>query len=116
MVYVVQEPAPKKNHETGAVTTIDVTPAAKFGPFQVLLGPGDVVLSTAPTIAILREKLRTFCDEDYLLMIGDPVAIALAAMVASDVNFGRVKFLRWAKREFDYVPVQAAIFGPLRGN
>ena len=31
-------------------------------------------------------KLKDFSNNDYLLAMGDPVAIAVASMVASDIN------------------------------
>jgi hypothetical protein len=98
MVYVVQE-SPGKN----------VLPAGEYGELKVLLPPGQVVLSPGPTLARLRKNLNAFSDNDYLLMIGDPVAIALAAMVASDINGGRVKMLKWDRRENRYFPVTANI-------
>jgi hypothetical protein len=107
-VYVVQEPARRKDRSTGSLLPpIDVSAAAKFGKFKVLLPPGDIILSTQPAIWELKKKLKTFCDDDYLLLIGDPVAIGLASSIAAEMNSGRVKFLRWAKSEFDYIVVEA---------
>lgn len=92
-VYVVQKP----------VVDIDVTPASRFGTFQVLLPRGDVVLSTEQVIADLREGLVDFGDEDHLLLTGDPVAVGMAMTVAASFNQGRVKVLRWMKREKAYL-------------
>ena len=48
-VYVVQD-SPKFN----------LLPAAEYGELQTLLPPGQVMMATAPTIRVLREKLRGF--------------------------------------------------------
>ena len=42
----------------------------------------------------MRKKLENYCDDDYLIAMGDPVAIAIAAMVASDINQGKVNILK----------------------
>lgn len=104
MVYLVQEPTPRRDAASKSIF-IDLTPAAKFGEFETLLPPGDIVLSTGPTLTRLRKGLSTFNDKDYLLLIGDPVAIGMATTVAAEMNHGRVRVLRWAKRERDYVVV-----------
>lgn len=100
MVYVVQEDA-KKN----------ITPASEYGEIQILLPPGQIVYSPGPSMARLRIKLKNFGDEDYLLCIGDPVAIAMAAMVASHVNNGKVKFLKWDRQETKYIPINTNLHG-----
>lgn len=99
MVYVVQE-SPEKN----------LLPASDFGELRSLLPPGPVILSPGPTVMKLRRELRTFNDEDYLLLIGDPAAIGIACMVAADVNLGRVKVLKWDRQEKCYYPVAINLY------
>lgn len=95
MVYVIQE-VPGRN----------VLPAREYGELSVLLPPGDVVLSAGPTTRKLQRKLKDFCDADYLLCMGDPVAISLAAAVAADTNQGRFKLLKWDRQSRVYYPVE----------
>lgn len=86
----------------------DVVPAMRFGDLVELLPEDEsIVLSTGFVIQHLRSKLRDFCDQDYLLLSGDPIAIGLATVVASDINGGRVKMLKWHRREQRYFEVQA---------
>jgi len=99
VVFVVQE-SPDKN----------LLPAAKYGELKILLSPGPVVLSPGPTVMKLRRELRGFCDEDYLLLIGDPAAIGIACMVAGDMNRGRVKVLKWDRQEQMYYPVAVDLY------
>ena len=106
MVYVVQNPQPRRMPD-GRMVTINLAPAAKFGEFKVLLPDGDVILSTIPSIDQLRRGLANFSDEDYLLLIGDPVAIGLAVAVAAEKNRGKVRILRWLKTENDYMVITA---------
>jgi hypothetical protein len=45
-------------------------------------------------------------DEDYLLMVGDPAAIAAAGAVACMMNNGRMKLLKWDRQEMRYYVVE----------
>ena len=51
--------------------------------------------------------LANFSDDDYLLLTGDPAAIALAAAVAARHNSGRFKMLKWDRQEAKYFPLSA---------
>ena len=45
-------------------------------------------------------------DDDYLLMVGDPAAIAAAGAVACMLNNGRMKLLKWDRQEMRYYVVE----------
>jgi hypothetical protein len=95
-VFVVQE---MPNH--------DLAPAMKFGEMKILLPSyTQIAFSTAPTIRVLRHKLRNYSDQDFLLLAGDPVAIGLACSVAAFFNNGRYTALKWDRREHLYIPVK----------
>lgn len=96
-VYVVQE-APGKN----------LLPARKFGKIEVLLPPGQVLFDPQSTLDMLRKKMSRFTSEDFLVMIGDPVAISLAAIVAGEFS-DTIKFLKWDKQERDYAVVETEL-------
>lgn len=91
MVYVVQE-----------VQGRNVLAARQYGELSVLLPPGDVVLSPGPTVRKLKRKLKDFCDADYLLLMGDPVAIGIACVVAAEMNRGKVQVLKWDRQQHVY--------------
>tara|TARA_Y100001951_G_scaffold30885_1_gene24147 strand:- start:12 stop:329 length:318 start_codon:yes stop_codon:yes gene_type:complete len=99
-VYVVQE-----------VQKFNVLPAGKYGELSLLLPPGQITLSSGPTINRLRHKLRDFTDMDYLLLIGDPLAIGLAVAIASNANRGKVKLLKWDRQEKQYYPLSVNLYG-----
>lgn len=99
MVYIVQE-MPGKN----------VLSASKYGELQPLLKEGSqVTLSAGFVTNELKRKLDKFNDEDYLLLIGDPVAIGIAVAMACHWNKGRVKLLKWDKMTKQYFPVSINI-------
>lgn len=98
MVFVVQE-VPGRN----------IIPARQYGELCLLLPEGDVVLSPGPTTRRLQRALKDFGDQDYLLLMGDPVAIGLACAVASDINQGRFKLLKWDRQQHVYYPVDVVL-------
>ena len=55
-------------------------------------------------------KLSNFNDEDYLLLIGDPIIIGIAIAMAGKWNQGRVKVLKWDRQEHVYYPVSLNFF------
>ena len=99
-VFVVQEVVGK-----------NILSAEKYGDLELLLPEGSqLVLSTAPTVRRLKNKLKDFSDDDYLLLMGDPSAIGIACAVASSNNRGRFKCLKWDKREYKYYPVEVNLY------
>lgn len=108
-VYAVQEPH-RFDHAAGAwKPLINLRAAEPFGGVRTLIKHNHVhaALITQPTLMALRRGLKDFCDDDYLLPVGDPVLIAMASMIAARENRGRVNMLRWSKerREYDVVQV-----------
>lgn len=100
MVYVTQEQKGK-----------NLISATRFGETTVLLPPDiQVGLSCSAITATLSVKLSQFCDNDYLLLIGDPVLIGIASAIAASKNNGRVKFLKWDRMENRYYSVTMNIF------
>lgn len=106
-VYIVCEPTRRIAGEQ--VGTFDLTPAAEWGDPVVLLQSNQTLINTAPTIQTLCQKLRTFNDDDYIVPIGDPVLMCMAAIVAAMFNEGRLKMLKWDRVIKRYVPIQLDI-------
>jgi hypothetical protein len=99
-VYVVQE-----------VYGRDFMPAKKFGELVPLLqADTQIYLSATPAVRRLTRHLSKFTDEDYLLLVGDPVLIGIAVSIACAANRGKVKLLKWDKRNMDYHAVSVDIF------
>jgi hypothetical protein len=99
-VYVIQDPDGK-----------NILSASDFGEIVILL-PADrqVTFSPGPTIFELRQKLAYFTDQDFLLFIGDPAAIAMASAIVTDQNGGRFKILKWDRQEHRYYPIQIELY------
>lgn len=105
-VFIIQEPV-KMDQATGQmIPVMDFRKVMKYGEPVVCLQNGRVSLTPGPTVDILKDKLRDFCDNDFIVSVGDPSAIFIAAMVAGEINNGRVKLLKWDKTNKSYICVQ----------
>jgi hypothetical protein len=100
-VFIPQEPR-KRNDNGDWVALFDLTPALKFGELVVLLPHGPMMLDTNLVLGSLKAKLTDFCQDDYLMLIGDPTIIAASVMVASFITDGYVKVLKYDRLEHKY--------------
>lgn len=83
-----------------------LTEAAVYGDIEVLIATNHVGIALQPLIASMKNKLRNFDDDDYLLPVGDPVAIGIATTIAAAYNRGRVNFLRWDRQTRSYIKIK----------
>ena len=90
----------------------NIRSAEKFGDLKVLLPDNrQIVLSSGPIAFKLKQELRDFNDDDYLLLIGDPAIIAVAAAVAAKVNNGFFKVLKWDRDDKAYYDIEIDLKG-----
>ena len=90
----------------------NIRSAEKFGDLKVVLPDNkQIVLSSGPLTFKLRHELKDFNDNDYLLLMGDPAIIAVAGAVASDVNGGKFKVLKWDRDEKKYYDIEIDLRG-----
>lgn len=108
-VYVVQEPVKRVHGEV--VPSMDLSPAAAYGELDFLLPGSNISLAPVPMVRALRKKLMAFTDDDYLLAVGSPSAIAAAAAVVSSLNRGRFNLLQWDRRENCYYDIPIDVNG-----
>ena len=92
-------------------TPHDLAPASKFGdPVILLKSSRDQTYAPQPVLRELKSLLSGFRDQDYLLLVGDPVAMALAVNAAAMANSGRVRLLKWSQKHSDYFPVSIDLY------
>ena len=100
IVYVIQE-SPGKN----------LLPAADYGEVKVLLPPDRQVTCSAGAVAQeLMGLLSDFSNDDFLVLVGDPVAIGVACACAAHWNQGRFKALKWDRQQSRYWPVAVDLY------
>ena len=110
-VYVVQKQM-KFDQEKGELVERfpSIHKAERFGEIDYLLSPSASPFSPALVVGDLHEKLKHFSDDDHLLLIGNPALIGMAVSVACHYNSGRVRFLQWSGKHFDYTEIVAKIY------
>jgi hypothetical protein len=108
-VYVVQETTRKINGEWQRVH--DLTPALAYGELSILVSKKRyMTINSQPIINEFKRKLQKFSDDDYLLLIGDPLLIGLATTIAAQMNRGRVNLLKWDRETTQYLMVPCDIY------
>jgi hypothetical protein len=108
-VFIPQEPT-RRDPATGELVSImNFALASKFGETVVCLPPGRVALSTQPVVTRLREHMGQFSDDDFLIAVGDPSVLAMAAAIAASVNRGRFKMLKYDAKTKEYCSIQVDI-------
>ena len=107
-VYAVQVPARRDGPRGGWVEKFDLSPAREFGEVVRLLPYGNIPNDPGRVRPQLREALRAFdFRTDYLLLLGDPVACAMAVHILGefqDTPDETIKALKWDKRSGAYQP------------
>lgn len=102
-VFVVQRPAYYDRSRRGWVNKYDLSPAGKFGELVFLLRPGNIYRDKLDSaVAHLRKHLADYSEDDHILAIGDPVAIAATVMMASQVSGGRISLLKFDRMNNEY--------------
>ena len=70
---------------------------------QMIMSPGPLVLK-------LRNLLKDFTSEDYLLLSGDPAIIGVVCSIVADTTNGKYKLLKWDRQEKTYYPIEINIY------
>ena len=90
----------------------NIRSAEKFGDLKVLLPDNkQMILASGPITFKLKQELKDFSDNDYLLLIGDPAIIAVCGAIAAEVNGGRFKVLKWDRNDKRYYDLEIDLKG-----
>jgi len=90
---------------------INIIGATQFGQLKVLLPENSqIILSPTYVITTLKQKLKDYTEEDYLLLTGDPAIIGVTCSIVSDITNGKYKLLKWDKQERRYYPVEINLY------
>ena len=102
IVYVIQElPGTKAGSPK-----INIMSASKYGEFKFLLPEfSQIIFSPGPLIFKLRNLLKDYTVNDYLLLTGDPAIIGVACSIVSDMTNGKYNLLKWDKQDRMYYPI-----------
>ena len=80
--------------------------ASKYGRFKFLLPEfSQIIFSPGPLIFKLRNLLKNYTTQDYLLLTGDPAIIGVTCSIVSNLTNGKYNLLKWDKQERQYYPI-----------
>ncbi len=101
-VFVIQVPANKRDGEWAE--KYDLSAAEHFGELIRVLPFGNVPMDPAPTKSRLLDVLFDFsAADDYVLLLGDPVALAQAVhFICTYTNGSAFRCLKWDRRRQQY--------------
>lgn len=108
-VYVPQQPSRFDAATRLWIPNVNLSPAAQFGEVIIMLPPNANRLHTAPLVAALKERMADFCDEDWIVAVGDPSLIAAAAVIAAGKASGVLRVLKWDRIASNYIPVEMSL-------
>lgn len=107
-VYVVQKQQRFDARSGDLVPRYDtINRAAQYGEMEYLLSPTAGPFRSESIIAELKEKLKNFTDQDYLVLIGNPCLIGWAVAIAAQRSGGKVNLLQWSGRNDSYVEIRS---------
>jgi hypothetical protein len=107
-VFAVHQPT-GRDGATGAIRpTMDLSPATEWGELRFILREFENPFTNIDaTLAEVRRVLTDegFCSDDWLLLVGNPVLIAVVATVAAELT-GSLRVLQWNRSAHGYAPVE----------
>ena len=117
-VYVIQEIAGTKAGNP-KINIMGASFYSSSGKFDFLLPEfSQIIFSPGPLVYKLRQGLKDYTSNDYLLLTGDPAIIGVACSIVSDITNGKYKLLKWDKQERKYYPIEINLYekGEVDGN
>jgi len=109
-VFVIQEIAGTKAGNP-KINIMGASTYSSSGKFKFLLPEfSQIIFSPGPLVYKLRQGLKNFTSDDYLLLTGDPAIIGVACSIASDITNGKFNLLKWDKQERRYYPIEIDLY------
>lgn len=86
-------------------------PAQDFGELVVVIEDpyANMMIESEHILCCIKEKMKSYSINDYILCIGDPAIIVATAMVAGKNTGGEVNLLKWDRQERKYYPVKISV-------
>ena len=109
-VFVIQEIAGTKAGNP-KINIMGASSYSSSGKFNFLLPEfSQIIFSPGPLVYKLRQGLKDYTANDYLLLTGDPAIIGVACSIVSDITNGKYKLLKWDKQERKYYPIEINLY------
>ena len=109
-VFVIQEISGTKAGNP-KINIMGASSYSSSGKFNFLLPEfSQIIFSPGPLVYKLRQGLKDYTSNDYLLLTGDPAIIGVACSIVSDITNGKYKLLKWDKQERKYYPIEINLY------
>ena len=109
-VFVIQEIAGTKAGKP-KINIMGASSYSSSGKFIFLLPEfSQIIFSPGPLVYKLRQGLKDYTPNDYLLLTGDPAIIGVACSIVSDITNGKYNLLKWDKQERKYYPIEINLY------
>ena len=94
------------DRETGQ-PKYNIIGAKKYGEIEIMFRALEqMMFSPGPFIFSIRQKLKNFTEDDYLLLNGDPAIIGVTCAIASEITHGKFKLLKWDLKKKHIIPLK----------
>ena len=109
-VFVIQEISGTKAGNP-KINIMGASSYSSSGKFNFLLPEfSQIIFSPGPLVYKLRQGLKDYTSNDYLLLTGDPAIIGVACSIVSDITGGKYNLLKWDKQERKYYPIEINLY------
>ena len=109
-VYVIQEVAGSQAGNP-KINIMGASSYSSSGKFIFLLPEfSQIIFSPGPLVYKLRQGLKDYTPNDYLLLTGDPAIIGVACSIVSNITNGKFNLLKWDKQERKYYPIEINLY------
>lgn len=107
-VFIPQIPSRYDTNAEAWMPTVNIDPARKFGELNVMLPPEANRLELSSIVSVLKRMMKDFGPNDYVLALGDPMIIALAAVLAERAA-GTLRLLKWDRMQREYILMETSL-------
>jgi hypothetical protein len=105
-VFIPQLPSRFDTQIKQWVPTVSIDSAKTFGELQIMLPPEAYRLSPETIVETLQKVMADYGPDDYLLALGDPFIIGIAAAIADRASTP-LRMLRWDRMAREYQALEA---------
>lgn len=107
-VFIPQVPSRYDTRAEAWMPTVNVEPAKQFGELNIMLPPEANRLELHSIVSTLKRLMKDYGPNDYIVALGDPMIIAVAAVLAQRAA-GTLRLLKWDRINRDYVLMETAL-------
>jgi hypothetical protein len=107
-VFIPQVPSRFDTTINAWVPTVSINAAREFGEIKVMLPPEASRLDPEDMVKLLRVAMDDYGEDDYILALGNPIIIAIAAVLA-DRAASPLRMLQWDKVSRNYQLMEARL-------